>query len=1067
MRWRNYLLVTCVLILCISPSIAEVPDLAEDPVAYVSANPEWIVANSRDSTVIQLNITDPSGNPIPNLSVDFSVNNSILGFVYPDKGLLSDSNGMVNTTFRSKTVSGTAEITATISYKLGGMLKKLNASGLVYIDHDTPYAITYLSYPTNETVGSIQNIYVGMKDFHGNIVDNRNITEYIGFSIITRDDESRFWNATASNFSSISTTIPVDDVGIATANITLGTAPGETLIRVQPPGTVSEKTLTITRVADGIPQYMVVHWDPSVPYVPADNESYFVFSFILYDEYGNGLNNKEINVTSSAGPEWGPLLVTTISGVASAQYGPYPQTFNTTVTAFAVENESVIRTLDVEFYNYSATDILLTINPITMPSHEFNTSYYATATAVVVDKYGKPVKGEDVNFDIYNIDDNGFNMTGDPFLEGIPDQIHYSTTTNDEGLAFVKFYPGAFSRDFDLLDYSDSATGSCDIVASWGSDFATVSPIWKNYPYLSVSTWVDDPYVTVNDTINVSLRVKGDGFALLPKPIDLILCVNRGSSMLGDMYWQNDSAVWADKMVYLYDNSPYLINELNETYRDRVGLVSFGVSNETIFPDSIPGDDNNKTDDDGYREDHYGSRTEGYYNSKWDYAAAGTIDSELNKNYTDVLRDIYNTSPFGDRKNQNHVPMRHGLYLAIEDMMGYRRLAGDTPSSEFRSNSVKAIVLLSDSDWNDYGDPIAGWDGADVNSKLGYTVSEKDPTRFPESGRSQWTAFESFYGSPINDTALAKQNINQNLAYYAQQNGIMIFPIAYFRRDQNVPTALNERFSIMAEMTGGTYYRADSGEKLKEIFEEIGRKLRQEAGVNTTATLNFSQVKLNNITVPGNQAFDYFYQINLSTVIAKWNATAYIEPPHTDNQTDDWNEDQKLNFDLGTMYLGDIWQGNFSLIAKETGTVEFFGNGSEIVFNEGSEVVTIPGAFEYSQPIRFGTIPTEYLYITHYDVDPALKATYSINYTGDKTVHVKLYYLKTGDITGKWIQYASLNYQCNGRTCGNILDENILNKWILAKGTYDFKIEAWAQDAPMDVEYDSQPIPTKFFIWLK
>lgn len=223
---------------------------------------------------------------------------------------------------------------------------------------------------------------------------------------------------------------------------------------------------------------------------------------------------------------------------------------------------------------------------------------------------------------------------------------------------------------------------------------------------------------------------------------------------------------------------------------------------------------------------------------------------------------------------------------------------------------------------------------------------------------------------------------------------------------------------------------------------------------------------LNNITIPGNQAFDYVYWDGVSTHLRKWNSSDTIYD-YTYNQSPDWQDDLKLNFDLGTMYLGDLWQGNFTLRAKQPGTVQFFGNGSAITFNE-NESVTIPELFQYTQPIHFGDIPTENLKITYFNVNSSFNSVFDITYSGNKTVHVKLYYQKLGDISGGWKQYVALNYQCDNHSCSSLHGERAISKWTLGTGEFMFKIEAWASDTPMDTAYDGpKEIKRKFFIWLQ
>ena len=48
---------------------------------------------------------------------------------------------------------------------------------------------------------------------------------------------------------------------------------------------------------------------------------------------------------------------------------------------------------------------------------------------------------------------------------------------------------------------------------------------------LSVKTTVMPPTVALNDTVEVTIALKGDGWALGPKPIDAILVMDKSGSM--------------------------------------------------------------------------------------------------------------------------------------------------------------------------------------------------------------------------------------------------------------------------------------------------------------------------------------------------------------------------------------------------------------------------------------------------------------------------------------------------------------------------------------------------------
>jgi hypothetical protein len=1040
MRWRLYLLVSWVLIVLTST-------VASGAITVnITTNPDWTVANGHDYSIIMVNVSD-SGIPLQGANVAFSVNDTTLGFVYPESNLTLP-NGITSTTFSTKTKSGTANISVSVNGSIKGY-------GIVNIDHDTPYSIRFLSYPPTATVGSINWTNISMQDRWGNLVDNRNETEQVKFSIITLNDASRFWNSTLSNFSNFNTTVAVDNDGMVRTNITLGTVPGDTLIRIQPPLGISELTLTIKREANGEPYSMYLRRDPSVPYIPADNKSYFVFSIVLYDKYGNGLNNKEVVLNSSRG-DWGPLLLTTYEGKAAVAYGPYSDQFTANVLVYAKENISVNQTLSVEFYDPSPRLPFITISPNTMQSLDSNNLSHAIITAALVDMHGKPVPNQTIPISITNTT-NIVNTNTTPYLESRYNQT-YSAYTGSDGYARITFYPGSFKPGL------NNQRSECNLEAAWGGNTSVVKAKWMNFNYLSATTTVEPLNVVPGQNITVCLNVDADGPGLSSRPIDLILCTNRGTSMLKDMFWLENSSAQQDKMVYLYDAGQYLLKYLNTdpSTEDWAGIVSYGSRLTTEFPEKDPGDDNkadSKTDpeDTNYINAHY---TPGHS----EYPDFGFTDLPLTSNMELANASLKNVTPYGPKMAKSSIPMRYGIYKSIQELNGH----GDSP---YRDGSIKAIILLADQDWDDFGDPTAGANNKSsaIDTQHGYYLSEKSPydgDNFPRGGLSAWTAYEAF---DDDNTSISKSDQRQNLAYYAAENGIYIFTVAYFKKGTIIPPSLEDRLTYMAYTTGGDYYVADTGEGLGEIFNKIGERLRKEASVNTTATLNFTKVKVGTSEIlPGSEFFDYLPIDNVSTYIRRWNQS--VDLNETRNDSLNWTDAHKLEFDIGTMYIGDHWSACFTLHTKEntTGLVQLIDEGSEIVFN-GGQNITIPGAFPYVQPIRYGDQPTENLTITNFHVvNDTLNAIFDIDYTGDKTVHVKLYYQKLGDISSGWNQYATLNYQCNNHICQSIHGENSLNKFTLGTGLFMFKIDAWASDTPMDTAQDGpKEIKRKFFIWLQ
>ena len=100
---------------------------------------------------------------------------------------------------------------------------------------------------------------------------------------------------------------------------------------------------------------------------------------------------------------------------------------------------------------------------------------------------------------------------------------------------------------------------------------STVTFTWKNYPYLTVTTLLDKTSAKVGDLLHVTITVTGNGAALQPKPIDVVLSMDRSGSMLEG---------YPDNMVTAKSAASAFASCL--TYgRDNIGIVSFGDNSAT------------------------------------------------------------------------------------------------------------------------------------------------------------------------------------------------------------------------------------------------------------------------------------------------------------------------------------------------------------------------------------------------------------------------------------------------------------------------------------------------------
>jgi hypothetical protein len=188
------------------------------------------------------------------------------------------------------------------------------------------------------------------------------------------------------------------------------------------------------------------------------------------------------------------------------------------------------------------------------------------------------------------------------------------------------------------------------------------------------------------------------------------------------------------------------------------------------------------------------------------------------------------------------------------------------------------------------------------------------------------------------------------MSNYARDNDIKIFVVSY---TDSVSADRQNDLTILAEGSGGFHRHAADEQDLIDIYAEIGEYLRREAAVNATANMNFTQVKLNNMTYPGSSVFDYVYYPDKSTVTHRWNESG--DWYHNWSQLDDWS-DYVLSFNIGTLWVGDTWVANFTLRVNQTGSISFPYSPSDVSFEGtgGDESVLIPvaifGAHQKTNP---------------------------------------------------------------------------------------------------------------------
>lgn len=918
----------------------------EAPNMTFTSSKEWLIANGADSALLTL---QDNSNPIQGITVEFNVNNTDLATVNRVPVTIG-MGGIATSQINAMTKSGTVEVYANVTYKTDRSntsepLKYVNYSILQKIDHDTPYAITYDTFPDGVvTVGTELPITIRISDYWGNTVDNRNpaTLEKINMSVQGSPGDFAVLKNGGSWVKGME--IPVDGLGNFNTTLKISTRPGFQSILVKPLNMpISEKSYYVRGIANGIPGSIISRIEiaeggtgssaVNPPYITADGFSRYFVTYTLYDEYENPVSDRIVNFSTTIPGEEQYLPATTDLGEVKIFYGPKDQVGTVTLNAVSIDNPNAKVNNTVKFINSTAVEMLITANPETMPSIDAVPDFTSEIRAKVVDVNGNGVPNETVTFSVGTpAYAENYTITSNPSLVGT------SAITDSDGYATVSFVPGGFTTNWADPKHDDTATGRVSVTATWNVTPMSILLTWKNYPYLSAETFVTPNVVNVTDNVTVTLWLKGDGWALQPKPIDVVLATDRSGSMLEDNPDRMTAAMSASK----------LFNSKMNPIRDRVGLVSFGdpssdngwarMTPEYVY---IHGDRYCHTSAgwatrhlDGYYYDWrkcygvYEDSSRWYISStsfKWvgpdstfdmsidpsnlDYwpytttyesgsshqtyvstyykgnprnygATMATVEQTLSFNHTTVNNSIDQMVPSGG------TPMREGLYRAV-------KMLRDNP----RSAAIPAVILLSDGDWNTGGNPL-GASGA---------------VAFPADGITSTTS--------IIQWAKAK-----NISIYTIGLGVTPTTAAYL--------------TSYATQTGGKYYSAATPADLDVIYTSIAGDLQTEAGVSTNADLNYGTVNVNQVPTGG--VFDYVYKNGVSTMNKSyWKNETPIYGPNYYDQTSDWS-DKTLSFNVGTIRLNQTWMASYLLKVNKPGNIDVFGVGSYISFNGNTSQLYLP-----------------------------------------------------------------------------------------------------------------------------
>ena len=607
-------------------------------------NKDWVVANGSDTAIIQTYVTNQSAG-INGLAVMFAVNNSVFGTLNP--AITITSNGAAETVFRTGTKSGVANITATMQYRINQSdltepIKTKTWNYLLNIDHAAPYQLASYTVPAEIQVGSAGNLSLYYTDRYGNPIDNRHYVEEVYFEVASPDTTppGGLAHFTGANPPGTAIQVPVDGLGRVNVQLIASTSPGTNVVLAHPVpplfGDLPDKYFFIQAVANATPVSLTQFFNPEgylgqPPRQYADGVSLYQIVYLVQDRYGNGVQNSPIRVTTSI-PGEEQTVYTNQFGQSQLTYGPKTSIGHITVSAQSLVNQTLQVAKEVWFVSQEAIDMQFSAQPESMPSRDVLSWAPAELRAKVIDENGNPVEGEPVTFSLGTpIYTEPYNVTSDPYLSST------SAFSDADGFAVVNFIPGGFSVNSSDPLFDQTATGEAVVTAHWENTttgFSSTHQLtvsWKNYPYLSISTTVSPQTVNVSDIINVFIQLRGDGWALQPDPIDVILDIDRSGSMLYDN---------PDRMYSVREAGKVFVDNLS-VIRDRAGLVTFGRSGDIPRPGHYSG-----TREPGINNIYVYPRT---YNGYATYDKNLTNDFQSVKNELDlIVPDYAHTHAGGD-----------------------------------------------------------------------------------------------------------------------------------------------------------------------------------------------------------------------------------------------------------------------------------------------------------------------------------------------------------------------------------------------------------------------------------
>jgi len=962
------------IIALLVPALGYTPDQV-----LVTGDPPWVVAGSTDTSTITVTVLNHSIG-IPGLYVTVSCTNPSMGFITPGTSLTTNANGIASATFTPSKMSGNAPILVTVTSRDYEFLP-VTVNYTQKIDHSTPTAYKAILYPSTVPVygNNETNVLVRLKDAYGNIVDNRReVDEHRKPESITFADSGNgdggFWNG-ARYVHTIASS--VNATGYFNTLYKVPSTAGDNVIQVTaPPSVTPSPTFITVRGIATVPSAISSLVTPPTKQTYADGRSTFSILYTMTDPFGNPVPNSPFSRStnlSEHGQFW-----TNDEGQLLTLYGPKATNGVVNVTASAEGFPAVTVTDTLQFLPAGAVMWDLTASPQVLPSRDVKPDTTANVIAKVIDLVGNPVENEVVEFEILPGSSNA-NVVVPPSFDSGSVRTHTTAVTDVDGVAVVHLHPGAFPL-YGQAGYVRNATGTFTVRATWQSatvtEPQTVGITYRNYPYLSVESGVTPQTISVNDTVDVTVRLLANGWALQPTPADVVLVTDLSGSMAD-----------YNKMADTKDALRQFVTTSGPTAF--IGLAAFSNAPTPYNAETMAMYNAGPDMFNPYEGKTDSSRTNPRQYHSLD--SNGYSDAHIDLNFTqDKSRLLTTINSYSANGGTNIA----GGINAARRMFKDRGYTGHTKVMLIMSDGIPTMAPI-------HPDAMAAYMASDWVSDYS-TIAQQAALKAAERAKSEGITVYSIGFGPDADTSTLVGIASSPTTYYFAPTGSHL----------------------------ATIYQEIAGQiAIAPVINDT----------NVLLSFGAVNVSYNNVTtdMPGNDVFDYIHVPGTSTYVTSWNATYNPLPdlllvppypsthyPYTYDQASDWATiPPQLIFYAGNISLNQVWEATFRLKAKTPGSINVFGQGSTVSFSSdyGSDSLALPDTYISAvanvTPLvtQQPTIEVKNLTCTN-DHGPGsiteiMDLQWTLQYTGHSPVKQEAYYQFSQDgsvWSGSWVKFTTI-----------------------------------------------------------